>query len=159
VPLDLEHDDFSGQVMIAMGWLNPSLRQGQCPHNRNFCNSIYSQAQTVWRILLYLQQNYLLNSLVTYFYLLYLLNVVHWTWCFTGELFFYHIAYEVFAYCTSIVAQTPNGICRLTNIRIIYNMLIGNSCSWRHPEISPVSPSPAQQSVPQTSSLLIVLFG
>jgi len=28
---------------------------------------------------------------------------------FAGELLFYNIVYEVFAWCTSIVAQAPNG--------------------------------------------------
>jgi len=34
---------------------------------------------------------------------------------FAGEMLFYNIAYEIFAWCTSIIAQTPNGLCLIFN--------------------------------------------
>jgi len=33
-----------------------------------------------------------------------------WAWCFAGELLFFNTAYEIFAWCTSIVAQAANGM-------------------------------------------------
>jgi len=49
---------------------------------------------------------------------------------FAGELMFLNMAYEVFAYCTSIIAQTPYGLCHKGIMqRLNYGSDAVNACS------------------------------